>query len=96
MSKNCEEKGIESAPIEVINGNILEYDWYEADILYIAAVCFPIPFLDAIADSLANLKKGARILSLKELPIKPHLNEYANINTKMSWGCSKAHFYRIV
>ena len=96
MTKHCQDKGVENAPVEIINGNILEYDWHEADILYIAAVCFPISLLEALAESCRNLKKGSRVLSLKELPSKPHLTEYANIFTKMSWGCSKAHFYRVV
>ena len=71
----------------MINGNILEYDWYEADIVYIAAVCYPESLLEGIAERCCNLKKGTRVLSLKELPSKPYLNEYANVSTKMGWGC---------
>ena len=87
---------METAPIEIIQGDILEYDWFEADILFIAAVCYPESLLLGIADRCINLKKGTRVLSLKELPNKPYLNEYANVSTKFSWGCQTTYFYRII
>ena len=65
MQKVCQDKNVETSPIEIIQGDILEYDWYEADILFIAAVCYPQSLLEGIADRCINLKKGARVLSLK-------------------------------
>ena len=65
MQKVCQDKNVETSPIEIIQGDILEYDWYEADILFIAAVCYPQTLLEGIADRCINLKKGARVLSLK-------------------------------
>ena len=84
--KQCDEKETECSPIEIIKGDILKYDWFDADIIFIAAVCFPEALLAGIADQCENLKKGTRIIALKELPKKPFLEEYANIRAKYSWG----------
>ena len=83
----CEESEIQCAPIEIVEGDILTYDWFEADIVFIAAVCFPDFLTTGIADLCEKLKKGTRVISLKELPKKPYLQEYSSIKVKMSWGC---------
>ena len=94
--KQCEEKKSEMAPIEIIKGDILKYDWFDADIIFIAAVCFPDFLLTGIAEQCENLKKGSRVISLKELPKKPFLEEYANIRAKYSWGTQITYYYLVV
>ena len=48
--KQCEEKQLACSPIEIIKGDILKYNWFDADIIFIAAVCFPETLLSGIAD----------------------------------------------
>ena len=94
--RQCEEKQSKCAPIEIIKGDILKYDWFDADIVFIAAVCFPEPLLAGIADLCENLKKGTRVISLKELPKKSYFEEYANIKAKYSWGTQITYYYLVV
>ena len=42
--------------------------------------------LEEIATLCRHLKKGARLISLKELPERDFLCEFARVKTKMSWG----------
>lgn len=36
----CSEKELSCAPVEVVQGDILSHDWYDADLIYLSAVCF--------------------------------------------------------
>ena len=92
----CERKGMQLSPIEVIEGDILKHDWSDGDIVFIAAVCFPDSLIAGIADQCEKLKKGTRVISLKELPQKPYLEEYANLSVRHSWGGQRTHYYLVV
>lgn len=64
----------------------MTHDWFDADIIYLSAVCFSDELVAKVADLCANLKKGSRIISLKEIPGRDHLKNFANVKVKMSWG----------
>jgi hypothetical protein len=56
-------------PIEILKGDMLEVNWWStADIVYASSICFPDALVEGIADRCAHLKKGARILTLKNFP----------------------------
>ena len=84
------------APIEVYQGDMLAHDWFDADIIYLSALCFGKELIERIAELFGRLKRGTRIISLKELPERPYLNLYAAIKIRMSWGLQLAFFYKIV
>ena len=66
------------APIEVIEGNILEEDWSDADIIMAASVCFSNDLLEAVADKCRELKKGTRILYMNFMPDRDYIREVAS------------------
>lgn len=43
-----------------------------------------------------RVKKGTRIISLKEVPERDYLMLYATINVKMTWGIQLVFYYRVV
>ena len=77
-------------------GDILKSDWSDADIIFTNSPLFPDTLIDGIADLSAKLKKGTRIISLKELPKRDYLEGYASMKVKMSWGNQITFFYRVV
>ena len=77
-------------------GDILNENWSDADIIFTNSPLFPDSLIDGIADLSAKLKKGARIISLKELPKRDHLHPFASMKVKMSWGNQVTFFYKVV
>ena len=68
-SQACEQIGISHSPIEVIQGDLLTLEaWYEADLIYIAAVCFSDEFMEKFTDLLLKTKKGTRVICMRPLP----------------------------
>lgn len=97
MQTMCAERSISHAPIEVHQGDILDFDWYDADIIYLSALCFPAELIAKIADLLPRAKRGTRVISLKQFPSRPsYLELFACIRVKMSWGVQPVFYYRVV
>lgn len=92
----CAQIEIEHAPIEVIQGDILTHDWFDADLIYLSAVCFSEELVAKVADLLSNVKKGVRIVSLRPLPPRDHLHQFASIEAKMSWGLGRVFYSRTI
>ena len=84
------------SPIEVIQGDILSHDWFDADLIYLNAIFSP-EFLEQVADLSSNLKKGARlIVQFKTLPERAHLLLFASIEVTMSWGLGRVFYYKTI
>lgn len=72
------------------NENILNYDINDATIIFMCSTCFPQELMISLTQKLSKLKKGLKLLSLKQLP------EYEKFNFKlikeyhlpMSWSKS--------
>jgi hypothetical protein len=74
-------------PIEIVKGDMLEVDWWSnADIVYASSICFPDELVEGIAERCERLKKGARILTLKNFPEKGYLRLDYMLKLKMTWG----------
>jgi hypothetical protein len=66
---------------------MLEVDWWStADIVYASSICFPDELIEGIVKKCAYLKKGARVLTLKNFPERPYLRLDYNLKLKMTWG----------
>lgn len=74
------------SPVEIHQGDMLVHNWYDADIIYLSAVCFSDALVSGVADLFLRTKKGTRIISLKEIPVRPYLELFATIKVKMTWG----------
>ena len=60
-----EQKNLKCAPVEIIKGDLLKTDWFDADIVFINLLVDEL--LEAIADQFEKLKKGSRIISIKAI-----------------------------
>ena len=80
----------------MFQGDILSWDWFDADLIYLSAVCFSEELVEKVADLLIRAKKGCRVISLRELPARDYLQEYATFEAKMSWGLGRVHYIRVV
>ena len=85
-----------NAPVEIHQGDMLQFDWYDADIIYLSAVCFSDALVSGVTDLFLRVKKGTRVISLKQLPGRPHLDLFATIKVKMTWGLQLVFYYRVV
>ena len=94
--EECKKQGIEYAPIVTQQGDILKTDWSDADLIFTNSPMFPDELVGGISKLCEKLKKGTRIISLKQLPAQDYLKEYAVIKIKMSWGLQVTYFYLIV
>jgi len=86
LASKCLEQNLAHAPIEIVNGDMLEIDWFDADIIYFSSVCFPDSLVDGCCDLMTKLKPGTRIISLKPLPDRAYLELYATLKVRMTWG----------
>ncbi|CAG9324759.1 unnamed protein product [Blepharisma stoltei] len=77
---------IQAAPIEVIQGDILEIDWSDADIIYTSSICFPQEIIEGMLVKASQLKKGSRIITLKLFPPNEVFETKFNVRVKMTWG----------
>ena len=80
--KLCQERNIEYSPVEIIQGDIRVEDWLDADIIYLSAVLYSDDLLEKTTARMVDLKKGTRIITLKQLPDRPYLKQYAVIKCK--------------
>ena len=67
---------------------MLEVDWWStADIVYASSICFPDELIEGIMKRCALLKKGSRIITLKDfLAGVPYLRLDYLLKLKMTWG----------
>jgi predicted nicotinamide N-methyase len=96
LKDQCKGKNVPLAEIEIIQGDILEVDWFEADILYFSNVCFNDLFQETVTNLMEKLKVGSRIICLKELPERPYLKKIAAFGIQMSWNVHKILVYHKV
>jgi len=89
----CREANIQCSPITVSQGDMLQQDWSDADIVFAASVCFSNELLDGFADRCSRLKKGSRILFMNYLPERPYLREVASWKGQFTWGLHLCRFY---
>jgi hypothetical protein len=78
---------------------MLELDWWSsADIVYASSICFPDALVEGIVKKCEKLKKGARIITLKNFPTEEgsHLRLDYILKLKMSWGRCSVHLYTVI
>ena len=59
-------------------------------------MCFSDALVAGVADLLCLVKKGTRVISLKEIPQRPFLEMYATIKVKMTWGIQLVFYYKVI
>jgi hypothetical protein len=89
--------------VEIINADMLKYDFSDADIIYIPSNVFKIDFMVSISKKCAKLKPGTRIITLsKPMPCitQDGLNIIFNVYKKqeylMTWGREMVIFQELL
>ena len=83
-------------PIEILQGDMLAVDWSNADIVYASSICFPDSLVDGIADKCVLLKKGSRVITLKNFPPRDYLKLEYLLKLKMTWGRCQVMIYTVI
>ena len=96
LSDISAEQMIPTAPISVIEGDILQVDWSDADIVFCASVTWDNDLKEKIADKFTQLKKGTRILFMSELPERPQIRAVASWKANFSWGLNPVRQFVII
>lgn len=82
--------------IEFINDNFLNYDFLDADIIYVAATCLNSATWENLTTKMAKLKPGSRIIvATKSIHHQNFQIIYQSVEL-MSWGLCPIKIYKIV
>jgi SAM-dependent methyltransferase len=79
--------------IDFSNGNFLEYDISDGDIIFINATCFHYYLWEKIIESLALLKSGSRIIVTSKKIQNPAFELLQQSIEVMSWGLGSVNIY---
>lgn len=81
-------------PIQFVRSNMLEYDFTDADVIFINATSYTAEFWEAIIEKLNQLKIGTRIiLTTKKLESSHYQLLDAQMHL-MSWGFNSVNIYK--
>ena len=96
FKEECDESGVKCASIEAVQGDILQDDWSDGDIIFANSPLFTPDLLAGMTDKFKHLKKGSRIISLQDLPQRDYLQQYASIRIMFSWGMHFTNYYNVI
>jgi len=76
--------------VEFVNADLLKYDFSEADIVLVNAVCFPTSLMEKLVRKLDDLKPGSLVITLAQaLPSKDFEVKFSKLYAA-SWGKTMA------
>ena len=81
-------------PLLVVKeGDILDTDWSDADLVYISSICFPEHVLIQVFEKATKLKIGSTVITLKLVPgFESFFELSAEKWYKMTWGSILVYF----
>lgn len=82
--------------IEFINDNFLNYDFLDADIIYVAATCLNSETWENLITKMTKLKPGSRIIVATKSIHHPNFHIIYQSVELMSWGVCPIKIYKIV
>lgn len=80
--------------IQFIQGDLLNHDYADADIIYISATCFGYSLWEKIIAKLTTLKVGSRIIITTKKIEHEQFELIKESNRLMSWGLNSVFIYR--
>ena len=86
IAKGFDTKEHLSHLFNVVQGDMTKVDWSDADVVYAASICFPEELIKALCEKGKMLKKGARIITLKNCGNSKNFKMLYNLRVKMTWG----------
>jgi|GEM_PF-1047874 len=89
ISKKLDEK------IQFINGDALEYDFSDGDIVFCNSTCFTLEFYEALLPKFAELKKGSYVINLTKSFTSPQFELiFESKELEYSWGKPTTRIYK--
>lgn len=79
--------------IQFINDDFLTHDFFDADIIYIAATCLSDPTWRNLTQKMTGLKPGTRIIVATKSIDHPHFETLYEGTDLMSWGLCRVTIY---
>lgn len=84
-------------------GDMFQYDWSNADVVYAASLLFSTPMMEQLTIQASSLKPGSWIISLKPLLLEEcaaYMRHMIELRTsewfKMSWQMAKVFIYQVL
>lgn len=93
LEKLLKADGYTPPIIEYVHGDIVEKDFSEADVVYIASTCFDQEFMAVLAKKCETLKSGTKIATLTKELISPELIKTQTLTLPMTWGNTTVFIY---
>jgi SAM-dependent methyltransferase len=72
--------------VKILKQNMLEADISDATAIFICATCFSEELMQQLADKLAGLEEGLRIITLKQFPAHADLKLKETFTLPMTWS----------
>ncbi len=84
---------VQLSSISFINGNFLNYDFTDGDVIFINATCLDYYAWQAIVEKLIRLKPGSRVIVTTKKILNPEFKMLYEGRELMSWGMNSVHIY---
>jgi precorrin-6B methylase 2 len=72
--------------LQCVNQNIVNADISDATVVFMCSTCFSDKLMHDITEKLAKLRKGLRVITLKELPAHPKFKLKEILTLPMTWS----------
>ena len=82
----CKKTKTDKQKFLLVKGDMTKIDWSDADVIYISSICFPDELIKELEEKGKYLKKGTKIISLKNWNQTKMYNVIMNMEVKMTWG----------
>lgn len=91
--KISEKAGLKTSRsvFKVVEGDMKTADWLDADVVYTSSICFPEDLIKALAEKGRLLKKGARVITLRNWADTSNYKILYYFKVKMTWGSNSVY-----
>ena len=80
--------------VEFIKADLMDYDFANGDVIYIASTCFSTEFMEKLTKKIELTKPGTRIITLTKKFKSDKLEKIHSDTHAMSWGNTTVMIYR--
>lgn len=84
---------LKNSNVHFINTDLFNYDFSDADIVFITATCFSYPAWEKLIDRLSLLRTGSRIIVTSKKIEHPNFKLIDQTIELMGWGLSQINIY---
>ena len=81
--------------IDFVKGDFCQYDFSDANVLFIHSTCFSNHTMNHLAQKFSALQPGSRIITVSKNISQPNLRLIGSGNYQMAWGCATAYIYQV-